>query len=123
VTEPDEPSWSNSLDASLSQHERTILDTFSGTSDDPEPLNQASLRQAQLRATVAMPNVPHIDELLAVLAAAGQNIEPVAVDAFLSHGVVEVPGTDESYTVRSWLESGRPPEPVMQLASHMKFDP
>lgn len=76
-----------------------------------------------MRATVAMPTVPHIDELLAVLAAAGQNIEPIAVDAFLSHGVVEVPGTDESYTVRSWLESGRPPGPVMRLASHMKYDP
>lgn len=123
MTKPDERCCGHSPDASLSQYERTFLDAFSGTSDRPEPLNQALLRQARLRATALMPNVPHIEELLAVLAAAGQNIEPIAVKAFLDHGVIEVPGTDESYNVREWLESGQSPEPVLQLANQMKYDP
>lgn len=110
-------------ESALSEAERRILDTYSGTSDSAEAYEAALIEQARWRATTEMPTVPHIDEVIAVLAASGQNIEPVAVKSFVDHGVVEVPGTEQSYSVREWLESGRPPDLVMLLADQMQYTP
>jgi hypothetical protein len=106
---------------SLTEDERSFLNAYSGTRDRPDLYAKAVAHDAHLRATTTMPDVPHLDEVIAALAAADQNVEPVSVVAFVENGRIEVPGTDEVYTVREWLERGSDPELVLQLADQMKY--
>jgi hypothetical protein len=111
----------NSPEERLTKAEREFLDAHSGTVDRPGTYEEAVARAAYLRATTVMPDVPHIAEVLAALAAADQSTDPVSVTGFVEYGRVEVPGTDETYTVREWLEQGRDPGPVLLLADQQKY--
>jgi hypothetical protein len=111
----------NSPEERLTEAEREFLDAHSGTVDRPGAYEEAVARAAYLRATTVMPDVPHIAEVLAALAAADQSTDPVSVTGFVEYGRVEVPGTNETYTVREWLDQGRDPGPVLLLADQQKY--
>ena len=77
-----------------------LLDAHSCVADRPGAHDAAVAETARLRAVTSMPVLPHIDEVIAVLAVSGQNTEPIWVAAFVDNGLVDVPRTDESCTVR-----------------------
>jgi hypothetical protein len=105
----------------LTEAEQDFLDAHSGTVDRPGAYEEAVARSECLKATAVIPDVPHIEEVVAALAAAGQSTDAVSVSGFVEYGRVEVPGTDETYTVREWLEQGRDPGPVLLLADQEKY--
>jgi hypothetical protein len=105
----------------LTEAEQDFLDAHSGTVDRPGAYEEAVERSEYLLASTVIPDVPHIEEVIAALAGAGQSTDPVSVSGFVEYGRIEVPGTDETYTVREWLEQGRDPGPVLLLADQEKY--
>jgi hypothetical protein len=107
---------------SLSETEERFLDEHSGTVRRPGAYQDAVAETVRLRATTAMPDIPHAAEVIEALRAAGQSIEPVMVAAFVDNAIIEVPDTDEAYSVREWLERGFDLSPVLALADQLKYD-